>query len=53
MSLIGTRPLLFEHIYKVKNFPDKKKLKESIIPKSALNEMLKDLLLEEDKKYEQ
>ena len=37
----------------IKNFPDKKKLKEFIITKPLLYEMLKGLILEKDQNYEQ
>ena len=37
----------------MKRFPDKKKLKEFIITKPLLYEMLKGLILEKDQNYEQ
>ena len=37
----------------IKSFIDKKKLREFIITKPLLNEMLKGLILEKDQNYEQ
>ena len=37
----------------IKSFPDKKKLKEFIITRPVLHEMLKGLLEKEGQKYEQ
>ena len=51
--LLYSAKLSFRIEGQIKSFPDKRKLKEFIITKPLLYDMLKGLLLEKDPNYEQ